>query len=200
MPRQEKLNWQNRACHDMKSRIGRTGQVHWSEGDQEPCSQVESEFDNKLNTTTHSYGCGECETSTGDHPRGRQGRKSKKREDETSYGKAVSPESPSATTARGEPAAAFGDSNPPTLESSDIVVDKVKGQPTKRRSGRKAKPNLNKLLRAMMAEIAPLTSSNIEGEIKCYQAMFPNETFEFDDPLLVYNSVSDPDTSNFLRQ
>jgi hypothetical protein len=107
-------------------------------------------FDNKLNNTTHLYGCGECETSTGDDPRGRkEGRK--KREDETSYGKAVSPESPSATTARGEPAAAFGDSNPPTLESGDEVVDKVKGQQTKRRSGRKAKPNLNKLLRAMMA-------------------------------------------------
>jgi hypothetical protein len=30
----------------------------------------------KLNNTTHLYGCGECETSTGDDPRGRQeGRK-----------------------------------------------------------------------------------------------------------------------------
>ena len=74
---------------------------------------------------------------------------------------------------RGEPAAAFGDCNPPTLESGDAVVDKVKGQGIKRQSGRKAKPNLNKVLRAMMAEMAPSTSSNIEGETNAIKPCSP---------------------------
>jgi hypothetical protein len=49
----------------------------------------------------------------------------------------------------------------------------------------------------MMAEMAPFTLSNLEGEIKCYQAMSPHDKFEFDDPLLVHKSVSDPGTSKF---
>ena len=46
----------------------------------------------------------------------------------------------------------------------------------------------------MVAEIGTLTSSDIEGEIFCYQAMFPDDRYEYDDPLLIYKAVSDPDT------
>jgi hypothetical protein len=36
--------------------------------------------------------------------------------------------------------------------------------------------------------------SDVEGEIMCYQAMFPDDRYEHDDPLYAFKAVSDPDT------
>ncbi len=68
-----------------------------------------------------------------------------------------------------------------------------------RRSGRKAKPiQHNGHIRAMTTEIKESTLSDVEGEIMCYEAMFPNDDkFEYDDPLYVFKAVSDPDTLYF---
>jgi Reverse transcriptase (RNA-dependent DNA polymerase) len=47
----------------------------------------------------------------------------------------------------------------------------------------------------MAAEIADLTSNDIEGEIFCYVATFPDDDgINNFDPLLAYKTVSDPDT------
>ena len=47
----------------------------------------------------------------------------------------------------------------------------------------------------MKAEIAELTSHDVEGEIFCYVTMFPDDDrTDYDDPLLAYKAVSDPDT------
>ena len=47
----------------------------------------------------------------------------------------------------------------------------------------------------MAAEIGRMTAGDIEGEIFCYQAMFPEgDHHEHNDPLLAYKAVSDPDT------
>jgi hypothetical protein len=50
----------------------------------------------------------------------------------------------------------------------------------------------------MMAELSPLTADDIEGELFCYAAMFPDDDDrDHDDPLLAYKAVSDPDTLYF---
>ena len=48
----------------------------------------------------------------------------------------------------------------------------------------------------MSAEIADVTSHDVNGEIHCFSAMFPESCeFDYDDPLvLAYKAVSDPDT------
>jgi hypothetical protein len=47
----------------------------------------------------------------------------------------------------------------------------------------------------MAAEIGKQTAGDIEGDIFCYQAMFPEGgQQEYDDPLLAYKAVSDPNT------
>jgi hypothetical protein len=61
------------------------------------------------------------------------------------------------------------------------------------RSGRKTKP-ASRLIEAMVAEIGTLTSTDVKGEIFCYQAMYPDDRYKYDDPLLIYKAVSDPDT------
>ena len=47
----------------------------------------------------------------------------------------------------------------------------------------------------MRAEISKATQSDVEGEIFCYVAMFPNDDcWAYCDPLVTYKAVSDPDT------
>jgi hypothetical protein len=41
------------------------------------------------------------------------------------------------------------------------------------RSGQKTKPACKQLIEAMVAKIGTLTSTDVEGEIFCYQAMYP---------------------------
>ena len=124
---------------------------------------------------------------------GARGRKRRRHvNNETSNGMEVTPEPPNST---GVPAAASGDSaqNPPPLQP-DQGNDGVKDQrPTITRSGRKAKP-IHRLIEAMMAEVKTLTTADVEGEIMCYQAMFPDDTYEHEDPLYAFKAVSDPDT------
>ena len=65
---------------------------------------------------------------------------------------------------------------------------------TTTRSGRKAKPP-PRLIQVMAAEIADLTSNDIERGIFCFMAMFPDDDrIDYDDPMLAYKAVSDPDT------
>jgi Reverse transcriptase (RNA-dependent DNA polymerase) len=61
------------------------------------------------------------------------------------------------------------------------------------RSGRKAKPR-TRLIEAMIHKISLRTSRDVTGEIFSYQAMFPDDRHEYDDPLHIYKAVSDPDT------
>ena len=47
----------------------------------------------------------------------------------------------------------------------------------------------------MCTEISEATRGDVEGEIYCYVAMFPNDDrWSYRDPLLAYKAVSDLDT------
>ena len=58
---------------------------------------------------------------------------------------------------------------------------------------------------AMSTEIRQLTKENIEGELLCLEALFPNHEQEYNqirleqDPLYAYKATSDPDTM-YLHQ
>jgi hypothetical protein len=43
----------------------------------------------------------------------------------------------------------------------------------------------------MVAKNGTLTSTDVKGEIFCYQAMYPDDQYEYDDPLPIYKAVSD---------
>jgi Reverse transcriptase (RNA-dependent DNA polymerase) len=100
-----------------------------------------------------------------------------------------------------EPAAAtIGDDGPPIPINATTTGKSVMGSaPDSRpiqisRYGRTIKPT-NTVLGAMCAEISEATRGDIEGEIFCYVAMFPNDDrWDYRDPLLAYKAVSDPDT------
>jgi hypothetical protein len=49
------------------------------------------------------------------------------------------------------------------------------------------------------AEIGTLTLSDTEGEKFCYQAMFPDNQCKYNDPLLMYKAVSDPDSMYYHK-
>ncbi len=53
---------------------------------------------------------------------------------------------------------------------------------------------MSRLLEVMVAKIEGLTSTDVTGEIFGYQAMFPDDQLDHNDPLLVYKAVSDPNT------
>jgi len=64
----------------------------------------------------------------------------------------------------------------------------------KTRYGRTVKPP-QRILAAMCTEISDATRGDVEGEIYCYVALFPNDDrWSYRDPLLAYKAVSDPDT------
>jgi hypothetical protein len=103
---------------------------------------------------------------------------------------------PDSRTTR-EPAAANVEGDGSTTSriregNSDLRTTTESGTIT--RSGRKTKPVSRLLLEAMTAEIEELTSTGVVGEVFSYQAMFPDDRLEHDDPLLVYKATSDPDT------
>ncbi|KAI2496051.1 hypothetical protein MHU86_18472 [Fragilaria crotonensis] len=79
--------------------------------------------------------------------------------------------------------------------SHSEVVDR--NTVTVTRSGRKTKPIRRLTIEAMMAELSPLTADDVEGELFCFAAMFPDDDRDHDDPLLAYKAVSDPDTLYF---
>jgi hypothetical protein len=125
------------------------------------------------------------------------GNKKRKRQEKASTNQAVTPESQQQC----EPAAA--NENNPASRTSKVgggshseVMDR--STVTVTRSGRKTKPIRRLTIEAMMAEISPLTADDIEGELFCYAAMFPDDDDrDHDDPLLAYKAVSDPDTLYF---
>ena len=61
------------------------------------------------------------------------------------------------------------------------------------RSRRQRKP-VNRLIEAMLAETSALTVNNIEGEIFCLQALYPEHAMMEEDPFFVYKATADPDT------
>ncbi|KAI2496437.1 hypothetical protein MHU86_18061 [Fragilaria crotonensis] len=91
-------------------------------------------------------------------------------------------------------AAANIEGDGPTIPRNHNEVENGKPNETVTRSGRKAKP-APRLIKAMAAEITEATSHDVEGEIHCYVAMFPDDDrVNWDDPLLAYKATSDPDT------
>jgi hypothetical protein len=93
-------------------------------------------------------------------------------------------------------AANVGGDGPPTPRyegGASTEIDNTMVETTTR-SGRKARP-APRLIEAMTTEISDLTSHDVEGEIFCYVAMFPdNDEINWDEPLHALKAVSDPDT------
>jgi hypothetical protein len=125
------------------------------------------------------------------------GSKKRKRQEKASKNQAVSPESQQ----QSEPAAANENRSVPRTSHDgggsrhSEVVDR--NTVTVTRSGRKTKPIHRLTIEAMMAELSPLTANDVEGELFCYAAMFPDDDRDHDDPLLAHKAVSDPDTLYF---
>ena len=120
----------------------------------------------------------------------------KRKRHERSKEAAVTPESQK----NGNQAAATdgGDGlpSPPdrTIEDATTAAQQQDKPVQVTKSGRKAKPP-PRLIEVMTAEIADRTSGDVEGEIFCYAAMFPDDDrIEYDDPLMIYKAVADPDT------
>ena len=96
-------------------------------------------------------------------------------------------------------AANVGDGGQPILasESETQREEETERVITITRSGRKAKA-APRLIEAMATEIARATAMDIEGELLCYAAMFPqDDDINYDDSFLAYKAVSDPDTMYF---
>jgi hypothetical protein len=133
----------------------------------------------------------------GSAPEGAIMTNSRKRKTRTSTIEEGTPETREEGTETRVPAAANnGDNNPPSdpghvSGSATRVLQGPEG--TETRSGRKTKPR-TRLIEAMITEICSNTSADVTGEIMCYNAMFPDDKYEYDDPLHVYKAVSDPDT------
>jgi hypothetical protein len=121
------------------------------------------------------------------------GKKRKRGHTSDEFGKAGNPE----PSRQKEPAAAnVGDNGPPipinTMTTGDCVMGSAPAQKT--RYGRTVKPP-QRILAAMCTEISEATRGDVEDEIYCYVAMFPNDDrWSNRDPLLAYKAVSDPDT------
>jgi len=97
-----------------------------------------------------------------------------------------------------EPAAAnVGDDGPPIPIDATETGDRTMGDANriqKSRFGRTIKPP-QKYLAAMCTEISDATRNDVEGEIFCYVAMFPDDDrWAYRNPLMAYKAVSDPDT------
>jgi len=97
-----------------------------------------------------------------------------------------------------EPAAAnVGDDGPPIPFNTTKTGNSVMGsatEPIRTRFGRTVKP-VQRILAAMCTEISEATRNDVEGEMFCYVAMFPNDDrWSYRDPLMAYKAVSDPDT------
>ena len=87
-----------------------------------------------------------------------------------------------------EPAAAnVGDDGPPIPLNTTKTGNSVMGsatEPIRTRFGRTVKP-VQRILAAMCTEISEATRDDVDGEIFCYVAMFPNDDrWSYRDPLL----------------
>ncbi|KAI2497837.1 hypothetical protein MHU86_16671 [Fragilaria crotonensis] len=101
-----------------------------------------------------------------------------------------------------EPAAAnVGDDGPPMPKDATNTGNGAMGSTPESmrrtqtsRFGRTIKPT-QKILETMCTEIGVATRNDVEGELFCYVAMFPNDDrWNYRDPLLALKAVSDPDT------
>ena len=119
-------------------------------------------------------------------------RKKSKTQESQNVGTAGTPE----THRECEPAAANVGDESRTTPTSD-VDGSVEREPDRglrvTRSSRKAK-TVHRSVQAMIAEVEQATKDDVIGEIFSFQAMFPDDAHERDDPLLAYKAVSDPDT------
>ena len=50
------------------------------------------------------------------------------------------------------------------------------------------------IIEAMLTEVATRTKRDIEGEILCLEAMYPNSTTGYENPLMAFKANTDPDT------
>jgi hypothetical protein len=137
-------------------------------------------------------------TTTPTVPWSSEGRTGKrKRNASNKSGKAGEPD----PSSQKEPAAApVGDDGPPistnTTPRNQVTEEAHEQRMSIRTSrfGRKIKP-IHRILQAMRAEISKAIQSDVEGEIFCFVAMFPNDDrWAYCDPLIAYKAVSDPDT------
>eukprot|EP00980_Cylindrotheca_fusiformis_P026809 scaffold17563_cov81-Cylindrotheca_fusiformis.AAC.1 len=65
---------------------------------------------------------------------------------------------------------------------------------SQRDDSQRSDPTQN-IAEAMMAELSRATAGDVQGEIFCYQAMFPNYAgLPEEDPISIYKATSDPDT------
>ncbi|CAJ1954826.1 unnamed protein product [Cylindrotheca closterium] len=79
-----------------------------------------------------------------------------------------------------------------TVRPSDFKEEKEKEQVHK--SAQHPHP-AEDIIKAMKAELSRATANDIEGEILCLRAMFPNYAGEMEqDPLSIYKATSGPDT------
>ncbi|KAI2502092.1 hypothetical protein MHU86_12322 [Fragilaria crotonensis] len=97
-----------------------------------------------------------------------------------------------------EPAAAnVGDDGPPIPIDATETGDSATGDANriqKSRFGRTIKPT-QKYLSAVCTELSEATRNDVEGEMFCYVAMFPDDDrWAYRNPLMAYKAVSDPDT------
>jgi Reverse transcriptase (RNA-dependent DNA polymerase) len=121
------------------------------------------------------------------------GNKKRKRNEAPSTGQPI-------TTDETHPqaAATVGGGGRPTLPNeSEAQTESRIEKITTTRSGRKAKA-APRLIQAMAIEIANATAKDVEGELLCYAAMYPDDdALNREDPFLAYKAVSDPDTMYF---
>jgi hypothetical protein len=81
----------------------------------------------------------------------------------------------------------------PDIEHPVIPEPPIEDNNDQTRSRRQRKP-VNRLIEAMLAETSALTVNNIEGEIFCLQALYPEHAMMEEDPFFVYKATADPDT------
>jgi hypothetical protein len=86
------------------------------------------------------------------------------------------------------------DINPGTSKPTGETESRRKDRPDQAEAPQQPEP-MQVILQTMRAELSKATADDIEGEIYCLQAMFPNYAgLPEDDPLKIFKATSDPDT------
>jgi hypothetical protein len=94
------------------------------------------------------------------------------------------------TTTPTSPETNTGRSDPPSNGG------RVEDRPVSHQVGSQQTPSPTQvIMEAMMVELSKATAGEIEGEIMCFSAMFPNYAgLPEQDPLMIYKASADPDT------
>lgn len=82
----------------------------------------------------------------------------------------------------------------PQIAPDEKTISKASNPKISERERRNRQP-VERLIEAMTTEISQATSSDVEGEIFCLQAICPGNLLdEMQDPIMAYKATSDPDT------